>query len=452
MKASVVLFLVFFSSLVFAGTIGDSCNYYSNGDRECDSENGIYCTGYSCQYVADPRIYCIDNDSNNLAVSEDVNARYRDYYDGTWRNLINQDECINNNLFVFSCSGSLCELREATCIGTERVFETHKCDSCSNGACLSYVPSNIIGRSCNYQLHGDTECDSNNSIYCVNNTCQQVNDTSVYCNDSDTNNLSVKGTVANRSRQYNGEWTLNTLSDSCLIGTSPVSSCSATECKVQELTCIGATLQYNNFPCNSCNNGACAFSQDTNVIGKACDYYAYKDTQCNPDKNIFCIQNICTLKDKNTSSFCIDSDDSNYFNAGHIEFSYRRIVDGNFITGTAYDYCIDSNRVIEFKCENSWTEINYFSQIVNCTKGCSDKACIQDKNNSNQPVGQNCSNGIKDFDESGIDCRGAYCNPCSELPQTISDQQILSFISDWAQAKIDNNALLELIEIWKNSS
>ncbi|MBU2100678.1 hypothetical protein KKG83_07460 [Candidatus Micrarchaeota archaeon] len=448
MKSLIVLFFVLLCiGIVSAGRIGDSCNYYSNGDAECDVANNIYCTGYSCQYVSDPTEWCVDADSNNLAVSGDVNARYRDY-DGTWRNLLNQDECLNDNIFVSSCTASLCQIREATCIGTERVFETHQCDNCDNGACLSYSPPTVIGNPCNYYSNGDTECDPENGIYCVDYFCAEVTDTSIYCNDSDLNNLTVKGTVSTRSRQYNGEWTENSVNDGCLFGTSPITSCNGTSCRIQELTCIRTSSQYNNFNCSSCSDGAC-LSFDANTIGKACNYLDFKDTQCSPDQNIFCLGNKCNLFDGNVSAYCIDSDDLNYFQKGMINFSYRNLINGNIVSSVGYDYCIDENQLVEFKCMNLWPEINYAPQIISCDNGCYAGKC----NTGNVSTGH-CDNNIMDYDETGIDCGGG-CPTCSIntlLPETVSDQELLEFITQWAQGLIDDTTMLELIEVWKNSS
>jgi hypothetical protein len=446
MKSLIVLFFVLlFIGIVSAGRIGDSCNYYSFQDTQCDIANNIYCTGYSCQYVADPNSWCVDADSNNLAVSGDVNARYRDY-DGTWRNLLNLDECIDNYTFSSSCSGSLCKIREATCIGTERVFETHQCDSCSNGACLSYSPPTVIGNPCDYALNGDEECDAVNGIYCVNYFCAEATNTDVYCNDSDSNNLTVKGIVTARSRQYNGEWTENSFNDGCLFGTSPITTCNGADCKIQELTCIGTSSQYNNFNCSSCSNGAC-LSFDVNTIGKTCSYYDFKDTQCSPDKNVFCLGDKCTLFDKNVSSYCIDSDDLNYFEKGMIKFSYRNLADGNVVSSVGYDYCIDSNQLVEFKCMNSWPEINYSPQIIKCDNGCYGGKC-----NIENITTSHCDNNVMDYNETGIDCGGS-CQTCNQslLPETVSDSELLGFITQWSKGLIDDQRMLELIEIWQNS-
>lgn len=111
---------------------------------------------------------------------------------------------------------------------------------------------------CNYAASGDGQCSPKTGLYCVNYSCQTVSDASVYCKDSDANNLVAAGTLSARYRDYAGAWVALTAGDNCLLGGTFVLSCSGSNCSVREATCTtGGKYAFAAHPCSSCQKGAC---------------------------------------------------------------------------------------------------------------------------------------------------------------------------------------------------
>ncbi len=557
-----IIGMLAFSIAVFAGGVGDPCNYQSNGDSECNAAAGIYCVSYSCHTVADTNIYCIDYDNNNLAVSGDVNWRKREY-DGSWATIINQDDCLNDYTFATSCSGSLCKIREATCSSGNRVFEEHPCTTCSNGACTSWVEP-PIGQSCSYQSYGDSQCAPDRNIFCVAGTCTRVTDSNTYCTDTDGNTLSTYGSITVRARQFDGNWSQYSSPDFCAFGTSPTSTCSGTDCKIAEMTCSGVNPLLSYHACNSCSNGACQ-GQDSNVVGRSCNYQSYGDVQCDANHSIYCTAYTCqTVTDTNT--YCTDADSNNFSVSGDVN-SRKREYDGSWVRIILQDQCIkgstyvsncsgadckiqeatcrDKNTVFETRdcnncvngaclssqgcnystygdsqCDANKVCVSYTCQtatdmntycidadsnslavagdtnvrlrdydgswrqhsnpdkcmknntiVSSCTDGncfvweatCRNKTeviemhpcenCLNGACLTGSPPGapgENCSNGARDYDESGVDCGGAYCAPCG-LASRVLDDDLLRYITSWSNGGISNEKMLQLIDVWKNS-
>ena len=86
------------------------------------------------------------------------------------------------------------------------------------------------------------------------------------------------------------------------------------------------------------------------------------------------------------------------------------------MTGTAVDYCENENSLVQFKCIDSETGENFIAEKTACN------------------------------------CIGGMCSQLDlELPETVSDAELLEFISMWAKGLISDQQILEVIEIWKNS-
>ncbi|MEM4267878.1 MAG: hypothetical protein QXK37_03515 [Candidatus Woesearchaeota archaeon] len=66
------------------------------------------------------------------------------------------------------------------------------------------------------------------------------------------------------------------------------------------------------------------------------------------------------------------------------------------------DECDGEDQLKEMKCTESGKGYTY--ELVKCPGGCEDGAC---KN-----IGETCNNGVKDEDETGVDCGGACAKPC----------------------------------------
>ncbi len=129
-----------------------------------------------------------------------------------------------------------------------------------------FLFQSIVGRSCDYQAYGDSQCDANNQAYCINNSCTQYSGSvSPFCLDTDDQNFFKKGSVSYRYRLSDGQILDGNILDECQYFSSPISSCTAgSNCKIQEGYCKnplpqnGQTFDFNLFSCpNGCNNGAC---------------------------------------------------------------------------------------------------------------------------------------------------------------------------------------------------
>ncbi len=524
-----IIFLVsfiFFLSAAYAGGIGDSCNYYSNGDLECNTAENIYCLEFECDFVSDPNNLCIDSDSNNLASSGETYSRHREY-NGTWMNLSNEDECLNDNAFVSSCTGSLCKIREATCIGKERVFETHSCENCDNGACLSYSPPTVIGNSCNYSLNGDLECDAENRIYCISNTCTLTEkNMTEYCTDTDDANYFNRGRVDFMHRDHDTGERIESLGyDSC-----------NNEDYLTEFVCGEGTIPGLNY-CptevyceNGCYGGKCNPITDESIIGNSCDYFANQDNECDPENNIYCMENECTFFDGNTENYCFDLG-QDYFTKEYVDVRYRELINGTLVSDRVYDSC-DGDYLNDFFCLENIVP-NYGPELVECENSCSNGKCISldaniegnscdynsfmdsecdaengiycinnkctfsDENvdsycidldktqnvlfrgsieysfrafngsinsgigfdycsNENTLIQFKCNNaeiGINTIpEETDCLCNGGICaQDLIEVPETVSDSELLEFISKWSKSLISDQKIMQIIEVWKNS-
>jgi len=139
--------LAFATVLLAQGAFAAGCNYSLNKDSECAGfPSTPYCVDYSCQYVANPSIYCSDPDNNDIYVSTAVSGRYRDY-SGRFVQVSNIDECLYSNAFVPSCTGAGCKVREVTCKAGEsgeQDFIEYSCPlGCGNGACAATCSDGI---------------------------------------------------------------------------------------------------------------------------------------------------------------------------------------------------------------------------------------------------------------------------------------------------------------------
>ncbi len=159
---SIVFLFMLGYYFVYGGTTGDSCNYMTNGDSQCDTANNIYCVSYKCEKVSDTTTYCNDEDSANPSVKASLTFRYRDY-DGRFNGGSVGEDCVEGSLIVTSCQANApngCYVREAICDSGSfggYTFKNVRCDyGCSNGVCLQ---ASAPQTSCTDNLKNQDETD-----------------------------------------------------------------------------------------------------------------------------------------------------------------------------------------------------------------------------------------------------------------------------------------------------
>jgi len=170
-KLLVLLVLILFLGFVFAGTIGDRCEYPVYQDTECDDTNNIYCIDYSCAFYDGTAPFCSDTDGDNSSILGTVNYISRD----SVGNFVEQnytDYCELEGNPVDSCEGVDCNVVEFYCTPSRTIDYSYKdyfCEfGCSNGVCLPEPEPVLpqVGDPC----INDTEC-SESGLYCVNGFC-----------------------------------------------------------------------------------------------------------------------------------------------------------------------------------------------------------------------------------------------------------------------------------------
>ncbi|MFH1588152.1 MAG: hypothetical protein ABIA76_02345 [Candidatus Diapherotrites archaeon] len=295
-----------------------------------------------------------------------------------------------------------------------------------------------VGDRCDYDRYADSECDTAYNIYCINDVCTEyVGSTEDSCTDSDGDNQFTSGNVGFFYRNSNGEFVTDIYNDRCMLGTGTVISCSAEEdCNLKEFIClIGREINYSEktYSCEfGCSESACLVSLPATPEpqeGDTCNYSENDDDECDAENNLFCVEGECTLLDEEPVQSCIDSEtDVNIFFKGEIDYAYRDS-DGSVVSGTKLDSCT-GNKVKDFFClstlPNNGQTFDY--SLLTCESGCSKGACVFEESDSND-----------------------------DLPESITNQQLLQFIDDWSKGELGESmeendlAIQEIIEIWKNS-
>ncbi len=147
----------------------------------------------------------------------------------------------------------------------------------------------------------------------------------------------------------------------------------------------------------------------SNQCTKLCDYSNFNDTQCDAANNYYCVEYYCR-QELNPTLSCSDPDGQDQYTSTIASARYRSY-SGRFENISQPDECIKVNtfvasctgadcKVREVLC--SAGNLDYVNIL--CQNGCSNGACLGI-----------CSDGIKNQDEQGIDCGGAYCSSCPSI-------------------------------------
>ena len=176
-KRSVIVFLVLFSVVfsfnVLAGSEaqeGWSCDYSSGKDAACDPSRNMYCINNVCTTYTGDLEKCSGPSSADLSAKGKVDLVLRNAQTGAIIQESHSDICYpeGSGGFAESCSGENCKVQEYYCSGNEAKVLISSCSSCSDGKCLSSVPSN-----CN---------DDDNDGFFDRDNCGTTRD----CDDSDS--------------------------------------------------------------------------------------------------------------------------------------------------------------------------------------------------------------------------------------------------------------------------
>jgi hypothetical protein len=119
------------------------------------------------------------------------------------------------------------------------------------------------GDWCDYPNDGDTRCNPESQLYCINYYCTIYSgETTPYCNDSDGANEFEYGALDFLYRNELGFFIEGSTSDGCVLDGSPIASCEASRgCAVQEFVCVPGELPNytsENYSCSEgCDLGKC---------------------------------------------------------------------------------------------------------------------------------------------------------------------------------------------------
>ena len=165
------LLILLFSATVFAGSIGDRCEYPVYQDSECDDSNNIYCINYACAFYDGTAPSCFDTDGDDSTILGTVNYVFRDSI-GNFVEQEYNDYCELEGNPVDSCEGSDCNGVEFICNISRTVNYSSKnyfCEyGCLEGKCLPKPEPTLpqVGDACL------SEADCNESgLYCVDGFC-----------------------------------------------------------------------------------------------------------------------------------------------------------------------------------------------------------------------------------------------------------------------------------------
>ncbi|HIH11832.1 TPA: hypothetical protein HA241_06590 [Candidatus Woesearchaeota archaeon] len=394
----VVLSILPFSAL--AVEEGWSCDYEYSRDGGCDPANNLYCINNVCTRYEQSRLSCSDTElGEDQDVFGTVSYRYRHTVTGEIVEGTQSDQCyLLGQGANQSCRGSDCYVEVITCNPNPTdenrppfYVNQEQCDYCSDGACGFFR-----GNYCNYRDNADTQCDREGDIYCLGGICQAFNSDLLLCNDTESRvtNVVINGTITYRYRNPdNGSIVNGIVQDGCyLVGQGLVSSCSGSDCKVREMTCSNRTrenlepYQENLYPCYQCNRGSCVQRQ--------------QPTQCfDNDLDGFSAGSGC----RGTSLDCDDT------NPNIRPDNLTQIVGGCGAGG----------------CEN----VHIPEQCTdNKDNDCDGNIDQRDSECPNTPT-SHCANGVRDSDESGVDCGGAYCTACPRSPPPVRPVNVTRLVN-----------------------
>jgi len=302
----------------------------------------------------------------------------------------------------------------------------------------SFVIAGRVGEVCDYAVNGDTECDISTNLYCIDRICAEyTGNPDGYCLDSDGNDEFTTGRVIYVFRTVSGAFQESMLIDECRQEGTMVTSCTTPNCSVLEYTCSRSSYSESEIGCTgSCDNGHCVVAEEPSPPAETtCDFSQYGDDECETENNYFCVEGNCTELTETPETFCNDSDDQNVLVKSTIEYSYRTSA-GKVVQNSVSDAC-SGNYVKEYYCIDplpSVDKVYDYNQVL--CDGCSKGICLTNEEESGTPEPE----------------------PEEDSPpETISNQELLSYIDQWANGELgeteeENDAKIqEIIELWKNS-
>jgi hypothetical protein len=167
--------------------------------------------------------------------------------------------------------------------------------------------------------------------------------------------------------------------------------------------------------------------------GTLCNYELNQDSECDTQNNYYCINGECSFVDESMQPFFYCNGpklaDLNLSLKQTIYYSYRTI-DGNIVSGFVEDYCVSDKNVSKYYCFSE--PFNFYGKTFDFKEFECEKSCVLGK----------CT---------------LFENPLIELPESVSDSELLNFIDLWSKKKLslveeENDLIMQqIIEIWKNS-
>jgi len=416
-----IILLLFVISLLLPDSLavreGSSCEYSVNGDSECDVENNIYCIDRVCTvYSHQTSEFCNDTDGNNEWNSGDISYLYRTVSGAFVEGTVN-DGCQLDGSPVTQCSSGNCDVEEFVCEAVGVLpysYETYECSGgCRLGKCLD-----------------PTEPDSWFSVGGITYESTWTGDITGGAIDSGSGlqniQLSIMREVDNKY------WT----------GSSWVSSeiwLNATGTENWSYSISFTNFSEGDFALRSMakdnqNNDETSYGAATlNIVlgteQTSCNYALDGDSECDTANNFYCIGEYCTELTETPGIGCIETGDQNVFKKETIEYNYRES-DGTVASGTKIDSC-SGTAVKEYFCISPIpTEGAVFdSNLTECENGCLGGICNAE--DESVPVENN------------------------NLPETVSDSELLQYIDDWANEKLGETEeendlkIQQILEIWK---
>jgi len=416
-KLLVSVSLLLLVSLAAAGSIGDRCNYRTNGDEECDPDNGVYCINNLCtQYTENPDGFCSDTDGTDSYVQGTVYFVYRNS-DGEFIEGSFSDACLESGRQVGSCSPSRdCILQEFVCSpsgGMPYSSQSISCtNGCSGGKCIDAdLPDSWVSVGGTYtqstypgEITGGAS-DEGSGLKNVELSIMRDSD-SMYWNGYEWVSAPTWKSVSGL-----GEW----------VYAMPFSAFSA-----------GYYTLMSKATDNQNNVEADLEETKLNIVVEeegagTCDYANNGDDECDTADGFYCIGGVCTqLEEAPLETSCIDSDGMNFSEKGEVEYYYRD-EGGTIFLGLKMDSC-SNDTVKEYFCLSPLPSIGkvFGWEEIACEEGCFDGSC----------------------GKAGDD----------GLPASVSDTELLEYIEKWSKGELggteeeNDNVIQMIIEIWKESN
>ncbi len=265
-----------------------------------------------------------------------------------------------------------------------------------------------------------------------------------YCVDTDNGlKYAISGKVYISYNKNPTESEKQGIPDVCMEGGNAVQSCTGTNCYVYEYSCVASQgywdIKYDIKKCadlgyTGCSDGSCAGkpvvetcsdgkkNQDETDIdcGGVCGATCGTGQGCKSSKDCkagVCGENTCKEAIK-IEPYCLDEDNGNINTNAKLKFGYYEY-DGRWNEGYVIEDCAAGDSIVtrceantnvgcfvrEAVCDSS-QQSKYTFKKVSCTYGCENGAC------KSAPQTPTCSDGIKNQDESDVDCGGICGRTC----------------------------------------